>query len=185
MKGDDDILINPFRLEELMDTAERTEPRIYGCTLGGQPVERAEHSRYADFKWNKGTYPKYVSGGGFLVNWAAALALQNQIPKTPIISIDDAYIGIAMELAGYGGDDYIKRDLKFLSWGYRSERKKYNVCEIDKIVYFHKFTNTQLDCFWNSFIQYRDLCQLDRNKTDEERRNLERGIKCKFVSILF
>ena len=42
------------------------------------------------------------------MNWKAAMVLQKQIPKTPLISIDDAYVGIAMTLAGYGGKDRVK-----------------------------------------------------------------------------
>ena len=38
--------------------------------------------------------PTYVSGGGFIMNFAAAMAIHAQIPTTPLIAIDDAYIGI-------------------------------------------------------------------------------------------
>lgn len=45
-------------------------------------------------------YPKYISGGGFLVNWKAVRVLQEQIPKNPVIPIDDAFIGVCMYKAG-------------------------------------------------------------------------------------
>ena len=54
-----------------MKNATTDIPMIYGMPLGGQPV--VKKGRYADHVWNKKTYPKYVSGGGFVMNWKIAM----------------------------------------------------------------------------------------------------------------
>ena len=108
-KGDDDIFINPFLLEDFTSKENATVPAVYGCQLGGQPPERKPGSRYADFKWPESIYPKYISGGGFLMNRAAAAVLRTQIPLTPVITIDDALIGIAMARAGHPGFGFPRR----------------------------------------------------------------------------
>ena len=109
------------------------------------------------------------------------MVLQEQIPQTPIISIDDAYIGIAMSLAGYGGKDYIEGLTTFRSWGFGgNHKKKFGICDIDEIVYFHRFTDTEIACFWGPFIKLRHLCLKDQQaRTGEEQHQLEEVLSCK------
>lgn len=91
------------------------------------------------------------------MNWKIALILQKQIPITPIIPIDDAFIGIALSLACLTNN--IERNNNFHSWGFVSHiRDKFDICEIDKIVYFHKYTASDLNCFWKEFISHRHIC---------------------------
>ena len=56
LKGDDDVLVNPWQLEIRLSTFSQDEPAIYGQVMGGpggnEPL-RVEGHRYADFKWNK------------------------------------------------------------------------------------------------------------------------------------
>ena len=49
---------------------------MFGSVMTNQEVSRETRSKYADFKWPNDVYPRYVSGGGFLANWKAVLALQ-------------------------------------------------------------------------------------------------------------
>ena len=51
------------------------------------------------------------------MNWAAASVLANQIPATPLIAIDDALIGIAMQMAGFGSETFVVSTM-FKSWGF-------------------------------------------------------------------
>ena len=85
--------MNPFEVTKLIKKMDETKPLVHGSVMGNNPVIRDHRSKYADFKWNKERYPTYVSGGGFIMNFAAAMAIQSQIPTTPLIAIDDAYIG--------------------------------------------------------------------------------------------
>ena len=114
LKGDDDVFVsffltlalssatgksklyfqvNPFEVSKLIEKMEEDKPLVHGSVMGNNPVIRDHRSKYADFKWNKERYPTYVSGGGFIMNYMAAMAIQRQIPTTPLIAIDDAYIG--------------------------------------------------------------------------------------------
>jgi hypothetical protein len=97
-----------------------------------------------------------VSGGGFIMNSIAMLKVQEMIKITPIIPIDDAFIGICLRRAGL--ENNIIKHEKFKSWGFRPfDEKKFNVCEIDKIIYFHKFSPDEIDCFWPKFMENRKL----------------------------
>ena len=51
------------------------EGSIFGSLLETQPVER-HSTKYGDNLWPSHDYPTYVSGGGFLMNRKAAMALQ-------------------------------------------------------------------------------------------------------------
>ena len=77
----------------MISKMDEKQPLIHGSVMGNNPVIRDHRSKYADFKWNKDKYPHYVSGGGFIMNYKAAMAILSQIPTTPLIAIDDAYIG--------------------------------------------------------------------------------------------
>ena len=147
--------------------------------MGGQPVIRKAGSRYADFKWIEDTYPAYVSGGGLLMNWAVAMILQREIPQTPVIVIDDALIGIALRQAGLVNEQHIEnmQRITFFSWGFGSEKKKFDVCLIDEIVFYHKFEVDELNCFWRHFVENRELCSIGLNTEQEKEKT--RAFFCK------
>jgi len=149
--------VNPFEVTKLIKKMDETKPLVHGSVMGNNPVIRDHRSKYADFKWNKERYPTYVSGGGFIMNFAAAMAIQSQIPTTPLIAIDDAYIGVCLSRAGH--EDSIKGVAGFESWGFRdNQHDKWNVCRINSIIYFHKFHPAEIACFWPKFLAYRDKC---------------------------
>ena len=95
-------------------------PTIYGAKVTNNPVIRDKNSKYADFRWNSDEYPVYVSGAAFIMNLAAAMAILSQIPTTPIISIDDAFVGICLERAGH--KNIIHEADGFQSWGFSQYR---------------------------------------------------------------
>ena len=128
---------------------------IFGSLLETQPVER-HSTKYGDELWPSKDYPTYVSGGGFLMNRKAALALQYYIKITPKINIDDAFIGVLMARAGMGHQLF--RDTRFHSWGFKPYyEKQFDVCEIDKVIYFHKFMPKEMSCFWPKFLKSRSV----------------------------
>jgi len=60
------------------------------------------------------------------MNWLAAMAVLEQIPHNPIIPIDDAYIGICMQAAGFENQIYAQNG--FESWGFRPRKwQKFNI----------------------------------------------------------
>ena len=75
-----------------------------------QAVLHDEDTKYGDDRYPFTSYPPYVSGAGILMNWAAVELVNEQIPKTPIISIDDAFIGICARRAGMVKDKNIKAE---------------------------------------------------------------------------
>jgi len=160
-KGDDDTLVNPFELEKLVQEEDErqatlTKPMgsVFGSLMKNQPVNR-DKSKYGDKLWPSNHYPTYVSGGGFLMNRMAAMALQYYIKITPKIDIDDAFIGAVMSRAGTD-EHWLFRDKRFHSWGFKLHReKKFDVCEIDKVIYYHKFMPEEMNCFWPKFMKNR------------------------------
>ena len=63
-------------IENFALDADQSMARMFGSVMNNQGVSRKVGSKYADFKWPNDVYPRYVSGGGFLANWKAVLALQ-------------------------------------------------------------------------------------------------------------
>ena len=74
---------------------------------------------------------------------------------TPMIPIDDAFIGICMRRAGL--TNHIYQDKRFLSWGFKPfNERRFDVCRINEIIYYHKFTPREMDCFWPKFIKFKE-----------------------------
>ena len=104
-----------------------------------------------------------MSGSGFLMNWQAVTILQPQLKTTPILPVDDALIGIAMTQAGY--TDRIINHTKFLPWGFREhQRDKFNICKMNDIILFHRFSLEESKCFWHNFINLRENCNYGTKK---------------------
>ena len=71
-------MLNPFQLEQFMKkVAHKRTPYIWGLQAENQPRVKTNSSRYYDGIWNESIYPKYISGGGFLMNWKAAMVIQD------------------------------------------------------------------------------------------------------------
>jgi len=72
-----------------------------------------------------------------------------------MIPIDDAFIGICMRRAGLTKNIY--RDERFKSWGFKPfDERRFDVCRINEVIYYHKFVPKELDCFWPKFIAHRE-----------------------------
>lgn len=166
-----------------MNTLPQDTPGIWGAKLGpGQPAIKIKNHRYADFVWNKNKYPAYVSGGGFLVNWKGALVLQEQIPKTPITTIDDAFIGICMMRAGF--ENNVHNHAGFHSWGFGNHpHDKYDICKINEVVYFHKFLPNNLECFWPRFAAYHSMCN-DPDVTNGDLQIKAEAVLCELTLLI-
>ena len=77
--------------------------------------------------------------------------------------------------------DHFERVLSFRSWGFRSLERKFDVCEIDEVVYFHKFTNVELDCFWSHFAEHRQLCSIPEANRTADQLEKTRPLFCEFA----
>ena len=100
------------------------------------------------------------------MNRMAMIRVQEMIRITPMIPIDDAFIGICMRRAGL--EKNIFRDERFKSWGFKPfEERRFDVCKIEEIVYYHKFTPNEMNCFWPKFITNRERCKEPGYKYEE------------------
>ena len=70
-KGDDDILLLPWNLENQIEPLNSSEVAIYGQVMGGVggnlPSRGDGSGKYLDRKWPAFSYPKYCSGAGFVI----------------------------------------------------------------------------------------------------------------------
>ena len=53
-------------------------------------------------RWPEEVYPKYASGSGHIMTRNALFVLEGQMQLNPLISIDDAFIGICMTKGSKG-----------------------------------------------------------------------------------
>ena len=72
--GDDDIILNPTKIMELLSGISPETIAIFGSTLKNSPRIKNSNSKYyvSPDLWAGDTYPKYVSGGGFVMTKLAA-----------------------------------------------------------------------------------------------------------------
>ena len=139
---------------------------LYGSRLVNSPRIKNPKSKYyvSSNLWPEDYYPKYVSGGGFIMTRRAADGIYSGkklirhlasitklnfsvLNSTPMIPIDDAYVGICMLHAGY--TNYIYNDGRFRSWGIK---KRFDVCEISKAITIHRYSPSELRSIWPSFL---------------------------------
>ena len=67
------------------------------------PAVKLKSDRYADFVWPGTTYPKYISGGGYYMNYQAIELFRKLVRITPMIPIDDALTGIVFQRGNHQG----------------------------------------------------------------------------------
>ena len=76
-KGDDDIMVNPFMLQDLVSKIDPSLPSVYGSRLIHSPRIKNPRSKYFVDKsyWPEDYYPDYVSGGGFIITNSTIFAI--------------------------------------------------------------------------------------------------------------
>ena len=77
ISGDDDIFLNPEKLQNLLLSIPENSVAMYGSRLVHSPRIKNPRSKYyvSSNLWNEDYYPKYVSGGGFVMTKNAALGI--------------------------------------------------------------------------------------------------------------
>ena len=75
--GDDDIFLNPKKLEDMLQHVGNDSVGLYGSRLLNSPRIKNPRSKYyvSSNLWPKDHYPKYVSGGGFVMTRRAATGI--------------------------------------------------------------------------------------------------------------
>ena len=100
------------------------------------------------------------------MNKMAMMSVQEIIPITRMLPIDDAFIGVLMRRLGLENNFF--DDVRFKSWGFKPfNERQFDVCHIEKIIYCHKFLPKELNCFWPKFIASRKKCTETGYKYEE------------------
>ena len=115
--------------------------------------------RYVDNKWPQDVYPVYVSGGGQLFNREALWKVQKMIEITPMLTVDDAFLGVCFQRIQL--ENRLIQDDRFLASGSSAfDKFKFDPCFLNKLVFYHQFTFSELNCFRQKFITSRSKCHL-------------------------
>ena len=100
--------------------------------------------------YNKTYYPPYLSGGGFLMSSLLAKKILLVMQTIQLIPIDDAFIGICLEILGIKPVNH----RGFLSWGFSSalkaaiEKSRDLECVLRNIMTFHKVSDRDMFRYW-------------------------------------
>ena len=95
-------------------------------------------------------YPSYVSGGGYVMSKDIADKLFFQSLKTPLIPIDDAFVGILLSAIGKTPTD----SNRFRSWG----GKESQICYWWKAITHHKMTDEKMNTAWRMYLKQIREC---------------------------
>ena len=111
-KGDDDVFLNIPRLLDFVGDAEVPKISLYAGNVH-YAARVARKGRYGvpEHEYRKSIYPRYCSGGGFLLTSDVVKKFLSVIPDVGVIRIDDAYVG---ELALRSSVD-VYHDERFLN----------------------------------------------------------------------
>lgn len=108
LKGDDDVFINFPRLFSFLTSSETPTSELYAGNVQYQAhVFRSGRYGVTKNEFQRKTYPRYCSGGGFILTRDVVERMIAKFPNVKRMSIDDAYIG---ELALRSGIDVMHED---------------------------------------------------------------------------
>ena len=91
--------------------------------------------------WSEKYYPPYVSGGGFLMSSLISKKIFEVTKVTPIIPIDDAFLGVCLKKLGIKPQNH----KGFKSWGVNRPK---DICIYQEIMTLHKLSSDDLITMW-------------------------------------
>ena len=100
-KGDDDVFVNIPNLLQYIEKKNIPKTELYaGNVQFIAHVQRKGRYSVDKKEFRKRIYPRYCSGGGFILSRDAVQRLFARLPEVPALTIDDAYVGILALRAG-------------------------------------------------------------------------------------
>ncbi|CAK1553710.1 unnamed protein product [Leptosia nina] len=92
LKTDDDILLNPWQLEKIIE--KRPNADLIGYVNKNAGLYRQEHSKWYLPRWlyKNDTVPEYLSGNAYLINGKHLSRILEAAYEVPLINIEDIYI---------------------------------------------------------------------------------------------
>ena len=108
LKGDDDVFVHMPNLFNFLDHRETMKTELYAGNVNYDAVV-AREGKYGIEKseFNKRIYPRYCSGGGFILSYDVVKIMEKLFYQVKAIKIDDAYVG---EVALKGGIDVLHNE---------------------------------------------------------------------------
>ncbi|KAM4807863.1 acetylgalactosaminyl-O-glycosyl-glycoprotein beta-1,3-N-acetylglucosaminyltransferase-like [Rhinophrynus dorsalis] len=103
--GDDDVFVNTFNMISYLQSLGKDggDHHLFAGALNiGMPPVRESYSKYyvpaSMFPGN--SFAPYCGGGGIIMSGFTARSIYNASQHIPLFPIDDAYLGMCLELAG-------------------------------------------------------------------------------------
>ncbi|XP_039270856.2 beta-1,3-galactosyltransferase 1-like [Styela clava] len=144
-KGDDDVFVNLGNIVDylLSLSSEDGKGLFTGSVLYPSPRIKDPKSKYyvPVSLWPEKYYPPYVSGGGFLMSSVVAKKIFEVSKVTPIIPIDDAFLGVCLRKLGMKPQNH----KGFKSWGVNRPK---DICIYREIMTLHKLGSDDMIAMW-------------------------------------
>ena len=110
LKTDDDVFVNTVRLLDFIHANNTPKTKLYaGNVQFRATVFRSGKYGISEKEYKKNVYPRYCSGGGYVLSVDVVRKMNDNFDKVMPMTIDDAYVG---ELALKSGVDVL-HDNKF------------------------------------------------------------------------
>lgn len=108
LKADDDVFVNLPKLFTFLFDKETPRTKLYAGNVhyAAKVFRSGKYAVSKDEYWKK-IYPRYCSGGGFILSRDVVVAMTSQFNNVLPLKIDDAYVG---ELALASGIDVLHHD---------------------------------------------------------------------------
>ena len=101
LKGDDDVFINIPQLFAFLDNPDTPKQSLYaGNCYYAAVVGRIGRYGMSVEEYSKNVFPRYCSGGGFVLTRDVVERFYRVEDEVPVFKIDDAYIGEVALCAG-------------------------------------------------------------------------------------
>ncbi|XP_040819860.1 LOW QUALITY PROTEIN: acetylgalactosaminyl-O-glycosyl-glycoprotein beta-1,3-N-acetylglucosaminyltransferase [Ochotona curzoniae] len=151
LSGDDDVFVHTANVLRFLESQAPDRHLFIGQLMDGSVPIRDSRSKYfvPPQLFAEPAYPVYCSGGGFLLSRHTAQALRAAARDTPLIPIDDAYMGMCLQRAGLApsGHNGIR------PFGVQlpgSHHPSFDPCFYRELLIVHRFAPYQMLLMWKA-----------------------------------
>ncbi|KAG7219599.1 hypothetical protein INR49_018976 [Caranx melampygus] len=100
--GDDDVFVNSDNLVDYLQSLDNDGSKhlFSGFVMGGGPIRDPWTKYYVPkVMYEPDSYALYCSGAGYFMSMYTAMVIHRMSKSIPLITIDDAYIGLCLQKA--------------------------------------------------------------------------------------
>ncbi|XP_069071663.1 beta-1,3-galactosyltransferase 5-like isoform X2 [Pleurodeles waltl] len=138
-KGDDDVLVNPKALVSYLGTFVNQSQALHGHLHRHTKPLRMGKYAVTNSLFPYSVYPKFLSGGGFIMTGDAIPGLYRASIELPVFPLDDVYLG----LLGLAANVTMVHNPRFYTFGL-----EYKICQYKEALVIHHFSSDQLVRIW-------------------------------------